>query len=180
MLCCIVHLSDDESRPYRTCRRPFYRWLSTSCGTVEISQSDNGRNFVGANNEMKTCLKQLNQVKIKKYMCGKNITWIFKLPASPWMGGVWEFLIKPMKKTLKAIIKDRISTKDCLYTFLCEVATRRYRYTSDTRRSKWLLGRILETYQGANDVVRTVKLKNWNGEMNRPASKKALLEAVVE
>ena len=106
--------------------------------------------------------------------------WIFKLPASPWMGGVWEFLIKPVKKTLKAIIKNRISTKDCLYTFLCEVATRRYRYTSDTRKSKWLLGRILETYQGANDVVRTAKLKNWNGEMNRPASKKALLEAVVE
>ena len=42
------------------------RRFISRCGTVEISQSDNGTNFVGANNEMKTCLKQLSQVKIKK------------------------------------------------------------------------------------------------------------------
>ena len=41
-------------------------------------------------------------------------------------------------------------------------------------------GRILKTYQGANDVVRTVKLKTRDGEMIQPASKLALLEAVVE
>ena len=45
-----------------------------SCrGTVKIIRSDNGTNFVGANNEMKTCSKQLDQVKIKNLMCGKNI-----------------------------------------------------------------------------------------------------------
>ena len=69
---------------------------------------------------MKTCLKQLDQVKIKNYMCGKNIKRIFNPSASPWMGGVWESLVKSVKKTLKAI-KDRIFTEDCLYTFLCEV-----------------------------------------------------------
>ena len=36
------------------------------------------------------------------------------------MGGVWESLVKPIKKTLKAIVKDRISIEDCQYTFLCE------------------------------------------------------------
>ena len=92
-----------------------------SCrGTVEIIQSDNGTNFVGANNEIKTCLKQLDQVKIKNYMCGKNIKWSFNPPASPWMGGVWESLVKSVKKTLKVIVKDRIFTEDCLYTFLCK------------------------------------------------------------
>ena len=97
-------------------------WRFISChGTVEIIRSDNGTNFVGANNEMKTCLKQLDQVKIKSYMCGKNIKWIFNPPASPWMGGVWESLVKSVKKTLKAIVKDRIFTEDCPYTFLCEV-----------------------------------------------------------
>ena len=90
-------------------------------GTVEIIRSDNGTNFVGTNNEMKTCLKQLDQVKIKNYMCGKNIKRIFNPSASPWMGGVWESLVKSVKKTLKAIVKDRIFTEDCLYTFLCEV-----------------------------------------------------------
>ena len=52
--------------------------------------------------------------------------------------------------------------------------------TPDERSSNWPLGRILKTYQGANDVVRTVKLKTGNGEMIQPASKLALLEAVVE
>ena len=70
---------------------------------------------------MKTCLKQLDQIKIKNYMCGKNIKWIFNPPASPWMGGVSESLVKSVKKTLKAIVKDRILTEDCPYTFLCEV-----------------------------------------------------------
>ena len=40
----------------------------------------------------------------------------------------------------------------------------------DARRLNWLLGRILETYQGANDIVPTVKLKTRNDEMIRPAS----------
>ena len=46
---------------------------------------------------------------------------MFNPPVSPWMGGIWEFLIKYVKRSLKAIIKDRIFTEDCLYTFLCEV-----------------------------------------------------------
>ena len=50
----------------------------------------------------------------------------------------------------------------------------------DAQRSNWPLDCISETYQGANDVVWTVKLKTQNGEMIRPASKLALLEAAVE
>ena len=60
--------------------------------TVEIIRSDDGINFVGANNEMKACLKQLYQVKIQNYMCGKDIKWIFNPSTSPWMGGLWESL----------------------------------------------------------------------------------------
>ena len=90
-----------------------------SCrGTIEIIRYDNGTNFVGANNKMKAYLKQLDQVSIKSYMCGKNINWIFNPPTSPWMGGVWESLVNSVKKNLKAIVKDRISTENCLCTFL--------------------------------------------------------------
>ena len=37
------------------------------------------------------------------------------------MGGIWEFLIKSIKRSLKPIIKDIIFTKDYPHTFLCEV-----------------------------------------------------------
>ena len=52
--------------------------------------------------------------------------------------------------------------------------------TPDTRMPNWTLDQILETHQGTNDVVWTVKLKTRNGEMVRSASKLALQEAMVE
>ena len=52
--------------------------------------------------------------------------------------------------------------------------------TPDARRLNWPLGHILETYQGANDVVRTVQQKTRNGEKIWPASKLALLKAEVK
>ena len=37
------------------------------------------------------------------------------------MCGVWESLVKSVKKTLKAIFKDKIFIEDCLHTFICKV-----------------------------------------------------------
>ena len=42
-------------------------------------------------------------------------------PSSPWMGGVWESLVKSVKRSLKVITRDRVFTEESLYTFLCEV-----------------------------------------------------------
>ena len=42
----------------------------------------------------------------------------FNLLASPWMGGVWESLVKSVKTWLKAIVKDRIFTDEALETVL--------------------------------------------------------------
>ena len=37
------------------------------------------------------------------------------------MGGVWESLVKSVKRSLKVITRDRVFTEESLYTFLCEV-----------------------------------------------------------
>ena len=42
-------------------------------------------------------------------------------PSSPWMGGVWESLVKSVKKSLKVITRAIVFTEESLYTFLCEV-----------------------------------------------------------
>ena len=39
--------------------------------------SDNGTNIVGANNELKKCLKKLNQKPIKNELLTHNIEWQF-------------------------------------------------------------------------------------------------------
>ena len=84
-------------------------------------RSDNGTNFVGANNELNLCIKQLDQTKLHNFSNHQIIGWIFNPPASPWIGGVWESLVKSVKTGLKAIVKDRIFTDESLQTFLCEV-----------------------------------------------------------
>ena len=90
-------------------------------GQVLTIRSDNGTNLVGADNELKLCIKNLNQNQIQHYLCQRNIEWIFNPPASPWMGGVWESLIRSVKRALKVIIRDRLFTEESLYTFICEV-----------------------------------------------------------
>ena len=77
-------------------------------------RSDNGTNFVGANNELNLCIKQLDQIKLHKFSNHQNPEWIFNPPASPWMGGLRESLVKSVKTGLKAIVES-------LQIFLCEV-----------------------------------------------------------
>ena len=66
-------------------------------GYVKVMRSDNGTNFVGANNELNLCIKQLDQIKLHIFSNHQNIEWIINPPVSPWMGGVWESLVKSVK-----------------------------------------------------------------------------------
>ena len=84
-------------------------------------RSDNGKNFIGASNELKQCIKNLNQTTINNYLTTKNIEWKFNPPVSPWMGGIWESLVKSVKRALKVIIRDKLFTDESLITFVCEV-----------------------------------------------------------
>ena len=44
------------------------------------------------------------------------------------------------------------------------------------RREKWRIGKVMETYPGKDDRVRTVKLQTKKGIINRPLQKLHLLE----
>ena len=54
-------------------------------------------------------------------MSKQHIQWKFNLPVSPWMGGVWEALVKTVKVALRTITRERLFTEDALTTFICEV-----------------------------------------------------------
>lgn len=47
-------------------------------------------------------------------------------------------------------------------------------------RGRWNLGRVLETYPGADGIVRTVKVKTKSSELVRPIQKLCLLESDLE
>ena len=46
--------------------------------------SDNGKNFIGANKELKTILSELNQSNISSTLINQKIAWKFNPPSCPW------------------------------------------------------------------------------------------------
>ena len=90
-------------------------------GTVKVMRSDNGTNFVGASTELKQSIKALDQISINKHTVAKHIDWKFNPPVRPWIGGIWESLVKSVKRCLKVTIRDKLFTVESLATFICEV-----------------------------------------------------------
>ena len=82
---------------------------------------DNGTNIVGANNELKKCLKELNEKAIKNKLLTHNTEWQFIPPTSPWMGGAWESLVKIAKRCLKTVTNGYLVYDQQLYTILVEI-----------------------------------------------------------
>ena len=89
-------------------------------GNIDIMRSDNG-NFVSTEMELTNALKQLDQTIISSELNRYHVEWKFNLPSSPWMGRVWESLVKSVKRSLKVITRDRVFTEESLYMFLYEI-----------------------------------------------------------
>ncbi|CAG7832143.1 unnamed protein product [Allacma fusca] len=67
--------------------------------------SDNGTNFHGANNELKKALSELDPNAIEAKMISKGISWNFIPISSPYMGGVWDRLVRSVKTAFGATLK---------------------------------------------------------------------------
>ena len=68
--------------------------------------SDNGTNFVGGFSEMKRCYNQLNQSALMKYSVTQGIEWHFNPPHVSHMGGIWERLIRTVRKVMLGLIAE--------------------------------------------------------------------------
>ncbi|XP_068724067.1 uncharacterized protein [Montipora capricornis] len=83
-------------------------------GRPQSIHSDNERNYVGANNGLRKCIKQLDGERIQNFCAPKEIKWKFQPPSAPHFGGAWERLVQCTKKTLKAFLADRAVSKEVL------------------------------------------------------------------
>ena len=81
----------------------FYRMASRR-GLPEEMYSDNGTNFKGADAELKSLVRELDENKIYQSIANKGVTWHFNPPLAPHFGGVHETMIKSAKKAIKAIL----------------------------------------------------------------------------
>lgn len=84
-------------------------------GSPNTIISDNGTNFHGADNELKSALLEV-QDEFKPI----EIKWQYIPPAAPHMGGSWERLVASVKKTIAQIMPTRNPSEELLQAVLIE------------------------------------------------------------
>lgn len=90
-------------------------------GQVLELRSNNGTNFIGAEHELREAVGKWNHAQINDTLLQKGIRWIFNLPAGSHHGGVWERLIRSVRKVLNSVLRTQNLDEECLYTVFCEV-----------------------------------------------------------
>ncbi|XP_043472735.1 uncharacterized protein LOC122505290 [Leptopilina heterotoma] len=85
-------------------------------GRPSIVYSDNGTNFVGAEN----AFEDLNWDVIANYSQARQIDWRFNPPTASWWGGWCERLIGMMKVILRKVLGKASLTFEEMYTVLCD------------------------------------------------------------
>ena len=94
-------------------------------GAVREITSDNGTNLVGAENEMKKAMEEMDQEQIRSFLNeqgGDWIVWEKNTPLASHMGGVWERQIRTVKEVLTTLVKasPRKLDEEILRTVLTE------------------------------------------------------------
>ena len=92
-------------------------------GPVRLIRSDQGTNLKGAEKELKQEVDLLlsEGSTIKKAMMNKGIEWKFNAPGASHHGGVWERMIRSVRKIMQSLMNEQSFTDETLHTLLCEV-----------------------------------------------------------
>lgn len=90
-------------------------------GPPRVIYSDNGTNFRGAELDVLHAMKTWNQDHIQSTLNQRGIDWKFNPPLASHQGGVWERLIRSIRRILHAMIGERLVNEETLRTFLTEV-----------------------------------------------------------
>ena len=100
------------------------RFLSTRGHSTRVIFSDNCTNFVGARSELQRGIQRLNQRQIINELSPKGIDWRHAPPLASHQGGVYEAIIRLVRKVLGSLLSDRklrTLTDEGLVTLLKEV-----------------------------------------------------------
>jgi hypothetical protein len=84
----------------------FMRFVSRRGPPTKVF-SDNGTNFKGAETEIKEALTKWNQDRISRSLRSRDIEWNFNPPAASHAGGVWERMIRSIRKILRSLMTDQ-------------------------------------------------------------------------
>ncbi|XP_062703997.1 uncharacterized protein LOC115255979 [Aedes albopictus] len=119
---CFVYVLDYPGSPPGSSALSQYGILqdghSTFCSPAEI-HSDNGTNFVGANNELRREMENTS-AELAETFTNTNTKWCFIPPVAPHMGGSWERLVRSIKTALEAMYTSRNPDEETFATLIVE------------------------------------------------------------
>ena len=117
-----VHLEVAYSLDTDSCINALRRFIARR-GSVKVMRSDNGTNLIGCDRELREETMKWNESKIQKEMQQSCIQWHFNPPSGSHFGGVWERLIRSVRKILYSLLQERLVRLDdeMLHTLFCEV-----------------------------------------------------------
>lgn len=125
LACRGIHLESNNSLETDSFIQALRRFIARR-GNVRTIRSDNGTNFVGADNEFKRAFNELDREKIDTFLNDNGcdaIEWRRNPPYASHFGGVWERHIR----TVRSILVDLLKTHghsindENLRTLLCEI-----------------------------------------------------------
>ncbi|XP_076661051.1 uncharacterized protein LOC143364796 [Halictus rubicundus] len=91
-------------------------------GMCKNLYSDNGTNFIGANNELTELHQTLSKdEKFNYFLTSKSISWHFMPALSPHFGGLWEAAVKSFKHHVKRVVGEELFTYEQFTTFVIEI-----------------------------------------------------------
>ena len=89
-------------------------------GHVKEIRSDNGTNFTGADKEIKESLKNVDYSRVERDLMQRGCKWVFHPLGASHMSGVWERLVRTVKRSLKAILTNDPINEEVLSTVFTE------------------------------------------------------------
>ncbi|XP_063540834.1 uncharacterized protein LOC134749739 [Cydia strobilella] len=90
-------------------------------GTPTAIYCDNGTNLKGADLELKRSIAELDSDVLRRDGLVRGIEWKFIPPGAPEMGGAWERMVRTVKSSLRAVLKERAPRPETLSTLMAEV-----------------------------------------------------------
>jgi len=90
-------------------------------GSPEMILSDNGSNFIGAEKELADKWRALDQKIINSRLCDKNIDWQFNPAGASHRGGIWERIIRSIRRVLAAVTIEQVLSDETVSTAMTEV-----------------------------------------------------------
>ncbi|XP_068237390.1 uncharacterized protein [Palaemon carinicauda] len=90
-------------------------------GPIKRMWSDNGTNIVATERELIEALQRFNEGEIRDTLSIRGIEWKFHPPHASHFGGVWERLIRSVRRALTVACLQQVTTDETFCTLFCEV-----------------------------------------------------------